>query len=474
MLTDYYELTMSNGYLKLGMEDTLAVFDLFYRPNEESSYAVAAGLEQAIEYILNLHFDKEDVEYLRQTKEMSEEFLNYLLHFKFSGNIYAVEEGTVVFPYEPILTVEAPIIEAQIVESALLCIVNFQTLIATKANRVCRSAGSAAVLEFGLRRAQAPDAAIYGARASVIAGCVGTSNVLSSQMLNLMPKGTHAHSWVMSFSNELEAFRAYANLYPKNCMLLVDTYDTLKSGVPNAIVVFDEMKKQGLKPTGIRLDSGDLAYLSKKARIMLDDAGHSDCKIFASGDLDEYVIADLNTQGAKIDVYGVGTRLITSFNTPSLGGVYKLAALKGKNGGYIPKMKVSDNPVKTTNPGRKTYYRLMDKASDKAVADLICLYDEVIDESKPLTITHPVERWKRLTLTNFYALPLMRTIIERGKLVYNLPDMKGLQSNTKKSLAMFWEEHTRNTKSETYKVDLSDKLYAVKEEFLFKARNGVK
>lgn len=469
MMTDYYELTMSNGYFKKNMSNTVAVFDLFFRPYDESSYCIAAGLEQAVEYIMNLHFSKQDIEFLRSTNEMSKEFLEYLSNFKFSGNVYAVEEGAVVFPYEPVITIEAPIIEAQIIESALLNIVNFQTLIATKSARVCRSAGNGSVLEFGLRRAQAPDAAIYGARAAVIGGCSSTSNVLTCQMFNLTPKGTHAHSWVMSFDNELESFRAYAELYPNNCMLLVDTYDTLKSGVPNAIKVFDELNQKGIRPVGIRLDSGDLAYLSKKARAMLDQAGYPDAKIFVSGDLDEYVIQSLNNQGARIDVYGVGTRLITSNETPSLGGVYKLAALK-VNGEYIPKMKISDNPIKITNPCRKTFYRLISKVTNKALADIICVYDEVIDENKPLIITHPAERWKRQIVSDFYLKPMMNTIISNGKLVVKLPDIYKIKQKAKDNLAQFWEEHTRNVKSEIYKVDLSDKLYNIKTEFITKSR----
>ena len=313
LLTDYYELTMMNGYFRKGMSNRTAVFDLFFRSNAESNYCLAAGLNQALDYIKNLHFGKEEIDYLRSTGEFKEDFLDYLKTFKFTGDIYAVEEGTVVFPYEPLMVVKAPIMEAQLVESALLNIMNFQTLIATKASRITRAAYPGKVIEFGLRRAQAPDAAIYGARAAIIGGCNSTSNVLAAQMFGYPPKGTHAHSWIMSFPSELEAFRAYAEIYPNSCLLLVDTYDTLKSGIPNAITVFKEMREKGLKPTGIRLDSGDLAYLSKKARQMLDAEGFNDVKIFAGGDLDEYVVTSLNLQGAKIDLYGIGTKLITSF-----------------------------------------------------------------------------------------------------------------------------------------------------------------
>lgn len=465
MMTDYYELTMGNGYFAKKLGNETAVFDMFYRPNLEHSFCIVAGIEQLVEYITNLHFEQDDIDFLRKTKEMSEEFLTYLADFKFTGNVYAVEEGAIVFPFEPIVIVEAPIIEAQIVESALLNIVNFQTLIATKSQRVCRAANGSGVLEFGLRRAQGPDAAIYGARAAVIGGCVSTSNTICAQMFDLVPKGTHAHSWVMTFEDEIDSFRAYADLYPNNCLLLVDTYDTLRSGVPNAIKVFDEMKSRGLHPVGIRLDSGDLAYLSKKARTMLDNAGHADTKIFASGDLDEYVISSLISQGAKIDIYGVGTKLITSNDTPSLGGVYKMSAVY-KDGKYIPKMKISDNPIKMTNPCKKTFYRLIDKATGKAIADLITLYDEVIDTSKPLVITSPTERWKKLTLDNFDAIPMMTRIIDNGKLIVDLPTVKQIKSKVQDNLNMFWEEYTRNVRPEYYKVDLSDALYDIKQELI--------
>ena len=386
LLTDFYELTMMYGYFLQGKQDEVATFDLFFRPFEESNFCIAAGLEQAVEYVNNLHFTKEDIEYLRSTKAFNDAFLSWLSDFRFTGSIKAVPEGTVVFPYEPLMIITAPICQAQLMEAALLNIINFQTLIATKARRVCHAASPAGVLEFGLRRAQAPDASIYGARAAVVGGCTSTSNVLCCQMFGMPPKGTHAHSWVMSFPTELDAFMAYANTYPDGCLLLVDTYDTLNSGVPNAIKVFDYLKKNGHKPLGIRLDSGDLAYLSKEARKMLDAAGHADCNIFASSDIDEYVLVSLKEQGAKIDTYGVGTKMITSHKTPSLGGVYKLANLNvdGKN---YPKMKISDNPVKMTNPGVKTVYRLFDRKTDKAVADVICLADEKIDESKPLTLS---------------------------------------------------------------------------------------
>ena len=473
LLTDFYELTMMYGYFCQGKTDEIATFDLFFRPFDESNFCIAAGLEQAIEYIENLHFSADDIKYLRSTKAFSNEFLAWLKNFKFTGDIRAVPEGTVVFPYEPMLIVTAPICQAQLVEAALLNIVNHQTLIATKARRVCHAAEPSSVLEFGLRRAQAPDAAIYGARAAVIGGCSSTSNVLCAEMFGLPPKGTHAHSWVMSFPSELDAFIAYADTYPDNCLLLVDTYDTLGSGVPNAIKTFDYLKAKGYKPLGIRLDSGDLAYLSKQARKMLDDAGHSDCKIFASSDIDEYVLESLKQQGACIDIYGVGTRLITSNNTPSLGGVYKLANVS-HNGVDSPKMKISDNPIKMTNPGIKTVYRLFGRDTGKAIADVICLKGEVIDESKPLTITHPIERWKTKEVYDFYAKELYVDVIKGGKRVLAKKTVYQLQADCKGSLDGFWDEYKRLTNPHEYKVDLSDKLYELKDQLIKAERKTVK
>ena len=473
LLTDFYELTMMYGYFSQGKTEEVATFDLFFRPFDESNFCIAAGLEQAIEYVENLHFSREDIAYLRSTNAFSDDFLKYLSNFKFTGSIRAVPEGTVVFPYEPLLIVTAPICQAQLVEAALLNIVNHQTLIATKARRVCYAAQPASVLEFGLRRAQAPDAAIYGARAAVIGGCSSTSNVLCAQMFGLPPKGTHAHSWVMSFPDELTAFKAYADTYPDNCLLLVDTYDTLGSGVPNAIKTFDYLKAKGYKPIGIRLDSGDLAYLSKQARKMMDDAGHADCKIFASSDIDEYVLEALKQQGARIDIYGVGTRLITSNNTPSLGGVYKLANVNARGVDY-PKMKISDNPIKMTNPGQKTVYRLFGKDTDKAIADVICLKGEVIDDSGALTITHPIERWKTKVVTNFYAKELYVDVLVDGKSVLPKKDVYELQRDCVASLDGFWDEYKRLTNPHEYKVDLSDKLYALKEKLISEERQTVK
>lgn len=472
LLTDFYELTMMYGYYRQGKTEEVATFDLFFRPFDESNFCIAAGLEQAVEYLENLHFDSEDIEYLRSTKAFDEGFLATLKDFRFTGSVRAVPEGTVVFPYEPLMIVTAPISQAQLIEAAVLNIINHQTLIATKARRVCHAAAPASVLEFGLRRAQGPDAAIYGARAAVIGGCSSTSNVLCAQMFGLPPKGTHAHSWVMSFPTELDAFKAYADTYPDNCLLLVDTYDTLGSGVPNAIKTFDYLKGKGYKPVGIRLDSGDLAYLSKQARKMMDAAGHSDCKIFASSDIDEYVLQSLKAQGAAIDIYGVGTKLITSNNTPSLGGVYKLSNLR-VNGVDSPKMKISDNPVKVTNPGVKTVFRLFDKTTNKAIADVIALKGEVIDETKPLTVTHPVDRWKTKQVTDFYARELYVDAMIDGKRVLPHKDVYDLQRDCRESLDGFWEEYKRLSNPHAYKVDLSDKLYALKERLISEERKTV-
>ena len=425
LLTDFYELTMMNGYLKNGMADKVAVFDLFFRQGRESSFCIACGLEQAIDYIENISFDKEEIDYLRSLGSFDEEFLQRLENFKFSGEIRAIPEGTVVFPDEPLMVIKASVFEAQLLESALLNIVNFQTLIATKAARVVRAARGKGVLEFGLRRAQAPDAATYGARAALIGGCVATSNVLASNMFGTDPKGTHAHSWVMSFDSELEAFRAYADLYPTNCLLLIDTYDSLKSGLPNAITVFKELREKGYEPVGVRLDSGDLAYLTKTVRRLLDIEGFPNAKIFVSGDLDEYLIRDLKLQGARIDTWGVGTKLITSSDCPALGGVYKIAEFDGQ-----PKMKISNNAIKITNPGEKEIYRIYDAETHMALADFICLKDEKFDFTQPLTITHPTERWKKQTIENYYVKSLYVDVVKDGKILYDFPSVSDLQKLT--------------------------------------------
>ena len=470
LMTDFYELTMMNGYSALGTGEKTAVFDLFFRQAGQISYAVSAGLDQAVEYINNLHFDEDDIEYLRKNTDFSEKFLDELRDFKFTGDIYSVPEGTLVFPDEPILIVRAPLSQAQLIEPALLNIINHQTLIATKASRVKMSAGSASVAEFGLRRAQGPDAGIYGARASVIGGCSGTSNVLTGKLFGVPIKGTMAHSWIMSFPTELEAFRKFAEIYPDNTLLLVDTYDTLRSGIPNAIKVFDELRAKGKKPIGIRLDSGDLAYLSKKARKMLDDAGHKDAIIFASCDLDEYVISSLNEQGAKIDAYGVGTRLITSENMPSLGGVYKLSELT-ENGVRVPKIKISDTHEKITNPGFKTLYRVYD-GDGKAFADLIALEYESFDTAMPLTLTHPTMRWKSTTLEKYTMKKLLVPVFLNGRQVYKLPSLAESAEHCRREKASFWDEYLRNVNPQIYKVDLSDALYELKQRLINERTGG--
>lgn len=474
LLTDLYQLTMMNGYLSHEKRDEIAVFDVFFRQNDMITYSLACGLEQVVEYILNLHFDDEDISYLENLGIFSKEFLEFLKNFKFTGDVYAVPEGTVVFPGEPIMTVKAPIIQAQLVETAILNMLNFQTLIATKSAKICSAAKGDIVMEFGLRRAQAPDAGIYGARAAVIGGCNSTSNVLAGKMFDIPVAGTHAHSWVMNFSDEYTAFMEYAKVYPNNALLLVDTYDTLKQGIPNAIKVFDYLSSKGYKPKGIRLDSGDLAYLSKKARKMLDDAGYPETIICASGDLDEYSIYSLKNQGAKINSWGVGTKLITSADMPALGGVYKLAAIIDKDGNETPKIKLSENVAKITNPGFKNIYRVYDKNTKKAEADCIFLRSEDdVDTSKPLVLTHPTERWKKITFENYEVRKLQVDIIKNGELVYKLPTLKEIKEYTNSELESFWDEYKRLDKPHLYKVDLSDKLYQLKNEMLDKIR-GIK
>lgn len=465
MMTDLYQLTMMNGYFLAGMENNEAVFDVFFRHNGQITYAISAGLEQAINYIENLRFKDEDIEYLRSLNIFDSRFIEYLKTFRFTGDIYSVSEGEVVFPQEPILTVKAPLIQAQLIETTLLNIINHQTLIATKASRICSVAAPAKVVEFGLRRAQGPDAGIYGARASIIGGCSGTSNVLAGKMFQIDVKGTHSHSWVMSFPTELDSFNKFADIYPDNCLLLVDTYDTIKSGIPNAITVFNRLKKEGHKPVGIRLDSGDLSYLSKKAREMLDDAGFNDAIIFASNDIDENLISQLTLQGAKIDVYGVGTRLITSHDMPSLGGVYKLAQIT-RNNKHYPCMKFSNSLEKITNPGFKSLYRIYEKDSGKAFADLITLSGETLQA--PLTLTHEVERWKTTTLENYEARELLKPIFLSGKLVYKIPSLDETVEFSRLELKRFWDEYKRLSNPHLYKVDLSDNLYELKHQLLNK------
>lgn len=472
LLTDLYQLTMMDGYLKSGKKQDIAVFDLFYRRNNVITYSVAAGLEQAIEYIQGIRFERDDIEYLRSLRLFDEEFLEYLRTFKFTGDVYAVREGTVIFPEEPIITVKAPLLEAQFLETTLLNIINHQTLIASKASKVAYAARGDSVMEFGLRRAQGPDAGLYGARAAVIGGCRSTSNVLAGRIFDIPVSGTHAHSWVMNFPSEYEAFSAYAKMYPDACLLLVDTYDTLKSGVPNAIRVFEELKKSGHKPKGIRLDSGDLAYLSKCARKMLDDAGFPDAIICASGDLDEYLITSLKTQGACIDLWGVGTKLITSADMPALGGVYKLSSLTGKDGKEIPKIKLSDNSDKITNPGFKQVYRIYDNKSGKAEADLIAMRDEVFEEGKPLTIFHPKDTWKRITFTDYTIRPLLTRVMHNGLLCSDLPSLKEICTYAEQEKESFWDEYKRLDNPHVYKVDLSQQVYETKNKLISQIREN--
>lgn len=469
LLTDFYELTMMQGYFKNNTNETV-IFDAFYRTNPSGSgYAIAAGLDQVIDYIKNLRFDEEDITYLRSLNIFDEDFLAYLADFKFTGSIYAMEEGTVVFPMEPLVKVIAPIMEAQLIETALLNIINHQSLIATKASRVVFAAGGEGVMEFGLRRAQGPDAGTLGARAAVIGGCIGTSNVLCAKEFDVPALGTHAHSWIMSFENELTAFRKYAELYPDNATLLVDTYDTLRSGVPNAIKVFDELKAEGKMPKkyGIRLDSGDLAYLSKKARNMLDNAGYHDAIICASSDLDEYLIDSLKTQGAAITSWGVGTNLITSKDCPAFGGVYKLAAIE-KDGVFIPKIKLSENVWKITNPGNKTVYRVYEKENGKLKADLIALVDEKFSEDDPLMLFDPISTWKKTYLeAGEYTLrELLVPIFIDGKCVYESPKVMDIRSYCQKELSTLWDETRRLVNPHRVYVDLSNELWHLKNQLL--------
>lgn len=479
LLTDFYELTMTQAYYhaeRTTGQKQYAVFDLFYRENPDGNgYAVAAGLAQAVDYINSLRFDDDDLAYLHSSGAFDGAFLDYLKGFRFTGDLYAVPEGTVMFPGEPLLRVNAPITEGQLIETALLNIINHQSLIATKAARITHAAGeSDTVLEFGLRRAQGPDAGVYGARAAMIGGCHATSNVLAGRWFGVPVKGTHAHSWIMSFDSELEAFRRYAALYPQSCVLLVDTYDTLKSGVPNAIAVFREMKENGvpLKGYGIRLDSGDLAYLSKKARRMLDEAGFTDAFISASSDLDEYLIADLKSQGAKINTWGVGTNLITSKNYPAFGGVYKMAAVSPDGHNWMPKIKLSENPVKVTNPGFKKIFRLYDRASGKLKADLIALADETLDNRDDLTLFDPLATWRRMTLKagEYTVRELLEPVFKNGECVYREPTVMDIRSYAAGERETLWEEHKRLINPHPLPVDLSQRLYDLKQSMITEIR----
>ncbi|HSK69951.1 MAG TPA: nicotinate phosphoribosyltransferase [Candidatus Limnocylindria bacterium] len=470
LLTDLYQLTMLYGYHQSGTGRKRAVFTMFYRDAPGLHYAVMAGNEQFREYVLNLAFTEADIAYLRSLRLFGEPFLESLRAFRFTGDVRAVPEGTIVFPGEPLVRVDAPLEEAQLVETALLNIVGHQTLVATKANRVVRAAGGDRVLEFGLRRAQGPDAGVFGSRAAYIGGCGFTSNVKAGQVFGIPVAGTHAHSWVMSFDSELEAFRAYARCFPDSCLLLVDTYDTLGSGVPNAITVFKELKEQGHRPLGIRLDSGDLAYLSIRARAMLDAAGLEEAVITASNDLDEFLIRDLKQQGAKISVWGVGTRLITGMDRPSLGGVYKMSALE-RDGVMEPKIKLSDNPAKVTLPGAQELYRIY-TPDGKAAADLIALADEEVREDVPLTLFDPQDTWKRMTLTEFTAKRLLQPLVIGGKAAGPSPTLTDIRARRAREEASVWEQHLRLVNPSVFKVDWTQRLWDLRRDMLHGIREG--
>ena len=472
MLCDYYELTMGNGYFDNGMADRITYFDVFYRQNPDNGgFAIAAGLEQVVDYIQNLHFDEEDIEYLRGRNMFSEGFLDYLKNFKFEGDIWAVPEGTPVFPREPILTVRAPAIQAQLIETYVLLEINHQSLIATKANRVCRAAEGRTVLEFGSRRAQGIDGAVTGARAAYIGGCAGTACAVSDTLYGVPAGGTMAHSWVQMFDSEYDAFVAYCKTYPTNAVLLVDTYNSLKSGVPNAIRAFnDVLRPLGITKCGIRFDSGDMAYLTRKARAMLDEAGWPECKITVSNALDERLITELLLQGAKIDSFGVGERLITSKSDPVFGGVYKLCAVEDDKGVITPKIKISENVGKITNPGFKKVYRFFDRENGMAEADYICLHDECVDDSKPLEICDPEARWKRKTMENFSAVELQVPIFKNGELVYKLPSLDEIKRRCAYEVSTLWPEVKRFDFPHEYYVDLSEKLMALKDAMLERGR----
>ena len=472
MLCDFYELTMANGYFEKGYRDKICYFDVFYRQcPDKGGFAIAAGLEQIIDYIKDLHFAPEDIEYLRGRKLFSEEFLKYLEDFRFTGDMWAVPEGTPIFPNEPIITVRVPAIQAQLIETFLLLSINHQSLIATKANRVVRAAQGRTVLEFGSRRAQGADAAILGARAAYIGGCNGTACTISDQLYGVYAGGTMAHAWVQMFDSEYEAFKKYCELYPNNATLLVDTYNTLKSGVPNAIKVFNEvLKPMGITKCGIRLDSGDMAYLTQKARKMLDDAGWTECKISISNSLDEYIIQDLLRQGAKIDMFGVGERLITARSEPVFGGVYKLAGVEQEDGTILPKIKISENVGKITNPHFKKLYRFYGNDTGKAIADYLCLHDETVDDSGEMEIFDPEATWKVKTVYDFTAKELLVPIFKNGELVYKCPDLQQVRAYCLEQVETLWDEVKRFDNPHTYYVDLSQKLWDIKQDLLKKKR----
>ncbi len=468
MLCDFYELTMGNGYLKYGYQDRITYFDVFFRDvPDKGGFAIAAGLEQVVDYIQNLHFDEADIAYLRGRGIFCEEFLQYLAHFRFTGDIYAVPEGTPIFPREPILTVRAPAIQAQLIETYLLLALNHQSLIATKANRVVRAAQGRAVLEFGSRRAQGADGAILGARAAYIGGCAGTACTISDQIYGVYAGGTMAHSWVQMFDSQYEAFKTYCEIYPDNPTLLVDTYNTLKQGIPDAIRAFnDVLRPRGLTKCAIRLDSGDMTYLTKMARKMLDEAGWESCKISVSNSLDEYIIQDLLQQGAQIDLFGVGERLITAKSEPVFGGVYKLAAVEDSQGNIIPKIKISENVGKITNPHFKKLYRFYGNDTGKAIADYLCVYDETVDDRRDITIFDPEATWKHKRVYNYTAREMQVPIFQNGELVYHLPALQEIQDYCKKEVDALWDEVKRFDNPHTYYVDLSQKLWDIKYDLL--------
>ena len=473
MLMDFYELTMSNGYLKNGLKDKVVYFDVFFRKvPEKGGFAIMAGLEQVIEYIEGLSFDEEDIAYLRSMNCLSEEFLEYLANFKFTGDIYSFEEGTPIFPNEPILTVKAPVIEAQLIETMILLTLNHQSLIATKANRIVRAANGKGVMEFGARRSQGYDGAIYGARAAYIGGVIATATTLAGEVFGIPVSGTMAHSWVQLFEDEYTAFKTYAESYPDSSTFLVDTYSVLESGVPNAIKVAKEvLEPLGCRLKGIRLDSGDMAYLSRKARKMLDEAGLTDCKIIASNSLDEYTITSLFNQGAKIDLFGVGERLVTSKAEPVFGGVYKLVAVENENNEPEARIKLSENAEKVSNPGHKKVYRFFDKDTNKAICDVITLAHEVIDTNKPYTIFDPIHVWKKKKLKNFYIKELQVPIFKNGELVYKSPDLKDIRSYCLSQVDTLWEEVRRFENPHNFYVDLSKELWTLKDNLIKKYRN---
>ncbi len=475
MLCDYYELTMANGYFQNGMKDKIVYFDVFYRDNPDNGgYAIAAGLEQVVEYINDLKFEKEDIEYLRSRNCFSEEFLEYLGTFKFSGDIWAIPEGTVVFPGEPLMIVRAPVIEAQFIETYVLMMINHQSLIATKAARITRAAKGRAISEFGSRRAQGADAAMLGARAAYIGGCGATACAIADEAYGVPATGTMAHSWVQMFDTEYEAFKTYCEIYPNNATLLVDTFNVLESGVPNAIKAFKEvLLPKGITKCGVRLDSGDVTYLTKKIRKMLDEAGLTECKIVVSNSMDEYIIRELIRQGAEIDEFGVGERLITAKSDPVFGGVYKVCAIENSDGSITPKIKISENVGKITTPHFKKVYRLRGRDTGKAEADLICVYDETVDDTKPLEIFDPQHTWKRKVLDNFTASELLVPVFKNGEQVYKLPTLGEIRAHCAEEIEGMWDEVRRFSNPHNYYVDLSEKLWKIKNDMISQYRHNI-